>query len=303
MHPHYFHYSAQGQSDGTSIVTANLAETDERLSHIYTERAFHLSELTRELSLSPQIDELTLSAISEQLLLNSPDNTPYKAATVYADTVTLCSELAAALPSGFSRVFSDVFGQGAAIGTAAVGTVAYVPNSYTEQAFAALCSDIKNCRASYHHHFDDICQDVYNGHCQYGILPISSSFDGMLAGLYRMIASYKLKICAICRVEGAHDSHTVFALIVRSLALPEKAISCCMEMLYTPANAHGATDLLCIAALFGHRVLGAGSYGTEDSQTYRFCLDVRADAFYPFLIYLLLFCGDMTPVGLYQIES
>lgn len=303
MHSDYLQFAAVNQSDAASVVQANLAETDERLSHLYCERAFHLSELIRELSLSPQIDELTLSAITEQLPANTKSASPYGTATAYADIAMLCCEFAGALPNGFDRVFSDVFGQPLSPLDTAIGRVAYVPNSYTEQAFGILCASVPGCSASYHHHFDDVCQEVYNGLCQYGILPISSSPDGMLSGIYRMIASYRLKITSVCRIAGGQDAHTVFALIERCTAVPEKPCDCCMEFLYTPANAHDVTDLLCITALFGHRVLGTGSYTAEDGEAFHIRLAILAQAFYPYLIYLSLFCQDMIPVGLYQIES
>lgn len=303
MRPSYLQFAAREQSDAASIVQANLAETDNRLSHLYTERAFHLGELTRELSHAPQIDELTLSAISEQLLVNAKAASPYATATAYADTAMLCCELAAALPNGFERVFGDVFGLPQPPANTAIGRVAYVPNSYAEQAFAILCAGIPDCKRVLHHHFDDVCQEVYNGICQYGILPISSFPDGMLAGIYRMIAGYRLKICSVCRVFGAQDTYTTFALIERCSSAPEKPQDCRMEFLYTPANAHDTTDLLCITALLGHRVLSTGSYITDDGEAFRFRLAICGDTFYPYLIYLSLFCEDMIPVGVYQIES
>lgn len=303
MHPSYLQFAAQEQSDATSVIQANLIETDERLSHLYTERAFHLSELTHQFSLSPQINEPMLSAISEQLMPSSNASFPYGTATVYADIAMLCIELASALPNGFERVFTDVFGKPQPLPDAARGRVAYVPNSYTEQAFGTLCACIPSCRASHHNHFDDVCQEVYNGHCQYGILPVSSSSDGMLAGIYRMITGYRLKICAVCRVSGAQNTHTLFALIERYPTPPQKPHDCCMEFLFTPANTHDTTDLLCITALLGHHVLSTGSYNTEEGETFRFRLAIRKEAFYPYLIYLSLFCEDMIPIGLYQIES
>lgn len=302
MQADYLRYATPDRDDGVDTVQANLAETDERLSHLCTERAFHLAELTQELSLSPTLDEQTLWAITERLFMPSREHDAYKSATVFADIVTLCNEIADALPDGYYRVFADLFGEDTPLADSAVGRVAYVANSFTEQAFSQLCGDTKGCRVSYHHHFDDVCQEVYNGHSQYGILPVQSSAEGMLAGLYRMVARYRLKICAVCRVAGANDSHTVFALVKRTLDVNQKPLSSCFDFLYTPANARDVSDLLCVAGLFGHHLLCSGSYTGTDGETFRLSLSIHADTFYPFLVYLSLFCADLVPIGIYQVK-
>ncbi len=302
MQADYLRYATPDRDDGVDTVQENLTETDQRLSQLCTERAFHLAELTQELSLSPTPDEQTLSAITERLFLLPRDHDAYKSATVFADIVTLCTEIANALPQGYTRVFTDLFGEDVPLADSAVGRVAYVANSYTEQAFSMLCKDIRNCRVSYHHHFDDVCQEVYNGHSQFGILPVQSSAEGMLAGLYRMVARHRLKICAVCRVIGAHDSHTVFALVKRALAVDRNPLSSCFDFLYTPANARDVSVLLCVAGLFGHHLQGSGSFSEPDSETFRISLSLNADTFYPFLVYLTLFCTDLVPIGIYQIK-
>lgn len=301
MQADYLHYTTPDRDDGVDTVQANLAETDRRLLRICIERAFHLSELTHELSLSPTPDDQTLSAITERLFMQSREQGAYRTATVFADIVTLCTEIANALPDGYVRVLADLFGEDVPPADSALGRVAYVANNYTEQAFSLLCADIKGCRVSYHHHFDDVCQEVYNGHSQYGILPVQSSAEGMLAGLYRMIARYRLKICAVCRVAGTHDSHTVFALVKRTLYVPEKPVSSCFDFLYTPAKARDVSDLLSVATLFGHQLLYSGSYTGTDGETFRLCISIHADTFYPFLVYLSLFCTDLIPIGAYQV--
>ncbi len=302
MQADYLRYTTHDRDDGVDTVQANLAETDERLSRLYVERAFHLSELTQELSLSPTPDEQTLSAIIERLFMPSREQDAYKTATVLADIVTLCTEIANTLPDGYTRLLADLFGRDVPLAESALGRVSYVANSFTEQAFSLLCANIPGCRVSYHHHFDDVCQEVYNGHSQYGILPVQSSAEGILAGLYRMVARYRLRICAVCRVAGTHDSHTVFALVKRSLDIPSTPISSCFDFLYTPAISRDVSDLLCVARLFGHHLIDSGSYTSSDGETFRLSLSINAETFYPFLIYLSLFCTDLIPIGIYQIK-
>ena len=302
MQNDYLRYAASKRDNGVDTVQANLDETDLRISQIYTERAFHLSELIQELSLTPFADEQTLLAITERLFSISRDQQSYKTATLFADIATLCAEIAKALPDGFSRIFADLFGESAPPSNMAAGRVAYVANTFTEQAFSLLCADIKSYRVSYHHHFDDVCREVYNGHSQFGILPVQSSAEGMLAGLYRMMASYRLKICAVCHVSAAHDSHTAFALVQRSLDAANIPKSACFDFLYTPASARDVSDLLCIAGIFGHHLLSCGSFTGADGETYRLSLSINPDTFYSFLVYLTLFCTDLIPIGIYQVK-
>lgn len=303
MQSDYLRYSTPDRDDGVDTVQANLAEIDKRHALLCLERAFHLGELTQELAQSPSPDKETLSAISERLFVLSQDHTPYQTATYYADLVTLCTEIAHALPNGYAHFFTELFGDDVPLSNLAKGRVAYVANSYTEQAFLLLCNGIADCRVSYHHHFDDVCQDVYNGGCQYGILPIQSSDEGMLAGLYRLVARYKLKICAVCRVAGAKDGYTMFALVKRSQSRPQTDTSSCLDFLFTPADVRQISDLLCVAGLFGHHVLHTGSFTSHDGETFRLCMMTNPHTLYPFLVYLTLFCTDVTPIGLYKFKS
>ncbi|MBE6698103.1 MAG: hypothetical protein E7581_06235 [Ruminococcaceae bacterium] len=286
------------QDDVTETVHQNLAELDRRLRPLHAARAFHLGELIFEISPEIPLDYEAMLERCERLFPERSTD-PYLCAQHYADLLSICCEIANAYPQGYEHIFSHLFGQYQAPSAQAQGRVAYVANHYTEQAFMELTVFIKQRRVAYFHHFDDVCQEVNNGLCEYGILPIESTSAGLMAGLFRQIELYSLQICATCRVTSADQGYTTFALVRKALPPMQPEQQHCLDFLCTPTDASDISELIAIAGLCSHQVLHAATYAGRESETFRLRLGICSQRLYPFLLYLLLFCADITPIGFY----
>ena len=303
MAPEYPDFPFSIGYDPTETVQENLAEINQRLQPLFLSRAFQLGELIaagKDLPALPDID--TVQAICEHLFHSLQDKDHYTSALYSADLITLCNEIAVAYPENYDNLFSAVFGQHALPAQEAQSRIAYVANSYTEQAFMELKGLVKQHRVAYFHHFDDVCQEVNNGLCEYGILPVESTAEGLMAGLFRLIELYDLRICALCRIPTANNGYTSFALIRKTLAPVQPQPQHCLDFLYTPASPDDVGTLISAAALCGHTLLHTATYMGNDSEIFRLRFGVNPDALYPFLIYLWLFCPDITPIGIYMIK-
>ncbi len=143
----------------------------------------------------------------------------YCSGTSVKDTVALLEHLTSYLPTPISvlsvsddnyEIFSDN----------ASSRIAYVKSNYTDSAFLAFSRLISSPKAVYAQGFDAACEDVYNGSCDYCILPIESVANGKLFGFYSLIDKYDLKIFAVCDIDEALSSNrTRYALISRKLLL------------------------------------------------------------------------------------
>lgn len=301
MKPDYRTFAPAARHDPADTVQQNLAELSERAAVLHRARAFWLGELIAGEISEALPDRDALQTFCEQLILHT-DTQPYAAAQHRADLLALCFEIAAAYPRGYEQAFATLFGQFIPPAETAAGRVAYVQNSYTEQAFMELTGFIKQRRVAYFHHFDDVCQEVTSGLCEYGILPVESSSEGLMAGLCRQIELYDLRICALCRIRNAKDGYTSFALVRKTLPPVQPCEQHCLDLLFSPADPTEAGRLITAAALCGHELLHASTFAGRDGEQFRLRLSVNPDALYPFLLYLQLFCADTTPIGLYTIK-
>lgn len=295
-------YALTAQIDPALTVQQNLNEIQQKQKPLILGRAFQIGELIASLSPDTPPDKDAVQAIFEQLFPSDPSSDSYGTALHYADLVTLCTEIAAIAPDGYTRVFSELFGEPTSSAPQALGRVAYVANSYTEQAFMELTGFIKQRRVAYFHHFDDVCQEVNNGLCEYGILPVESTAEGIMPGLMRLIELYDLRICALCYVPTTQNGRTAFALVRKSLPPMLPTAQHCLDFLFSPADSAETGQLICAAAFCGHTVQHAATYSGQDGELFRFRLSINPDTLYPFLLYLLLFCADITPIGFYIIK-
>ncbi len=302
MNGDFLAYAMGAEQDPTENVRQNLAELDQRHAAQHRARAFWLGELIAALDADTLADRDRLTALCEQLLSPETAQDCYRTATHFADTQALCTELAARYPAGYEQAFAALFGEHEAVSPEAYGRVAYVANSYTEQAFMELTGFIKGRRVAYFHGFEDVCQEVHSGLCEFGILPVESTADGVMAGLLRQIELYDLRICALCHVPTPQSGSTAFALVRRTLAPAQPSSRRCIDFLLSPAAPEDTGRLIGIAALGGHALLHAATYEGQDGELFRLRFSVEPSTFYPFLLYLLLFCTDITPIGFYTIK-
>ncbi|MBQ9779498.1 MAG: hypothetical protein IJW00_01000 [Clostridia bacterium] len=102
-----------------------------------------------------------------------------------------------------------------ALPTTAEGRVAYMPGALADKAYIQFAEHISHCRAAGFHSFVDACEEVWNGLCEYCILPLESSAEGKLVSFSRLTVKYRLQIVAVCDIHGpgGKEDTTRFALM------------------------------------------------------------------------------------------
>ena len=302
MNRDYLTYANAYERDPIENVQQNLNELGARQQSLHRARAFWLGELMADRAddVLPAPDDM--QALFEQLTDEQDQRDPYAAATQYADALSLCNEISMRCPALYEQAFTDLFGTYDSPSPEAQGRVAYVANSYTDRAFLELTGFIKNRRVAYFHGFEDVCQEVRSGLCEYGILPVESTADGAMAGLLRLIELYGLRICALCYVPTPQSGNTAFALVRATLPILQPSAQHCIDLLISPASPEDTGALIAVASLCSHVLLHASAYMGQDSELFRLRFATQPRTLYPFLLYLLLFCTDVTPIGYYSVK-
>lgn len=211
------------------IILSNLEELFHRGLHIGEQEQAHLRELAREIAAEVDDNQTLLTSLPDHRL---PDPTEqadqktscptFKNALAHQlstrQKALLCIELSQQIPAP-NTFLQDLFPQGEELREFSQNRISYQKNSYTElafQRFSKILSD--GVRASYAQSFPSVCEDVFNGVCEYCILPIENSSEGRLISFAHLIAQYDLKISATCDVKVGEDKTTRFALLRRHAA-------------------------------------------------------------------------------------
>ena len=98
-----------------------------------------------------------------------------------------------------------------------LATVSYIKNNYNDTAFLHFSKLFHSTKVSYGTSFEDVCERVYNGVCDYCILPIESATAGKLFSFYSLIDKYDLRIFAVCDIdESSSAKRTRYALLSRT---------------------------------------------------------------------------------------
>ena len=302
MRTEFLGFTQTQAQDPLQNVQQNLAELNARQIPQQHARAFWLGELVASLDQETLSDRDRLLMLCEQLLMEDGERNYYATALHAADVLSLCTELAACYPAGYEQAFAALFGEQDPIAPDAQGRVAYVANTYTEQAFMELTGFIKERRVAYFHGFEDVCQEVHSGLCEYGILPVESTQEGLMAGLLRLIELYDLRICALCNVSNPQGGSTAFALVRKQLIPVPPTARQSLDILLSPTFPEDTGNLIGMATLCGHTLLHAATYGGQDGEQFRLRCSLNPPMLYPFLLYLLLFGADITPIGFYTIK-
>lgn len=133
-----------------------------------------------------------------------------------AEKALLCKLICSREELRTSVADRNVYGNGEAPPTNAYGRIAYMRNKRSDDAFLRLSKTRKTARASYVGTFAEACEAVYNGLCEYCILPVENEREGRLYSFYSMIDRYELKICDTVTVSSEDSSESIrFALVGR----------------------------------------------------------------------------------------
>ena len=77
-----------------------------------------------------------------------------------------------------------------------------VRNNYNNRAYELFSRVISHAKSVYCPNFEECCESVASGECEFTILPIEDNSDGKMFGFYSLLDRFELKIYAVCNIEG-----------------------------------------------------------------------------------------------------
>lgn len=197
----------------------------------------------------------------------------------------------------------------AAVDAEASERVAYLQNSYTDTVYMEFSALLNAPRASYFGSISDVCESVYNGVCEYCILPIETQENGKLPSFYELILKYGFKINAVYDLVR-NDSYTRYALLGKRLNLYKPAVRSKVrnryfELIVSDADNNSIGDILSAAdfcSLKLTRVDTVRARADKLAQENYYCSVFRADGadLVTFLAFLTVDCPDFIPLGYYM---
>lgn len=296
------------------VIDLNLRESAQRFLRICRQEHLHLCDLA---------DEVAKMALEPQELLASlPDRVPdllpketegaglpikgIQALHAAALKVLFATELRRALEKRMSLSPAFFFDEPNEISESAAGLVLYQKSSFADGAYLGFAQCLEGLHAQYASSFSQACEDVYNGLCEYCILPIFNTVEGPLGSFYRLIDRYDLKIVATYTARAAEGSpETTFALLRRTLIPSEALLAGCKKryLAFTLAGSEPeAAHLLSAAHLCGLSLVTVdttlpGEAG--DAVSLRCTFSLEDGDLEAFLLYLAMDAPQYRPLGLY----
>ena len=303
-------YSPEG------VIAENLQELTERADLLGEQEIAHLRELAIEIAQGDDLSDLlsslpyyriTPTAPLTNILTNNREQLSRSRMLLESrQCMLLCGALYEELCNR-EPLLPALFPDAEEVAPHAVGRIVYQRNSYTDDAYLAFATLVPNARAAYAHSFHAACEEVFNGHCEYCILPIENAVEGELVGFSKLILQYELKIAATCDIAGADASRkTCFALLRRNI-LPFCAVDTEKNgffRLSIPAQIPTQmADVLSAASFFGITFVSANTLPTDKEGAmvcYNLTFDIRGGDLYPFLLYLATVAPQYIPIGIYS---
>lgn len=298
------------------VIAENLKELTERGDILGEQEIAHLRELAIGIAQGGDLSDLLSSLPYYRISTTAPaddmltNNTKLLARSRKILEARQCMILCQALYEELRQrepLLPVLFPDEEEIAPHAIGRIAYQRSSYTDDAYLAFAKLVPNARAAYAHSFHTACKEVFNGHCEYCILPIENAVEGELIGFAKLISQYNLKIAASCDIAGADASRrTHFALLRRNvlpLFSPDTEQNGFFRFSLPALSATLVADILSAARFFGLTFLLANTLPIDKEGAlacFNLTFDIRGGDLYPFLLYLATVAPQYTPIGIYS---
>lgn len=303
-------YSPEG------VIAENLQELTERADLLGEQEIAHLRELAIEIAQGDDLSDLlsslpyyriTPTAPLTNILTNNREQLSRSRMLLESrQCMLLCGALYEELCNR-EPLLPALFPDAEEVAPHAVGRIVYQRNSYTDDAYLAFATLVPDARAAYAHSFHAACEDVFNGHCEYCILPIENAVEGELISFAKLIAQFDLKIAATCDIAGADASRkTRFALLRRNMLpilTPDTEKNGFFRLSIPSQSAALMAEVLSAANFFGLTFLFANTLpiDKEGAMAYfNLTFDIRGGDLYPFLLYLTTVVPQYIPIGIYS---
>ncbi|MBQ0126237.1 MAG: hypothetical protein KBS59_07960 [Clostridiales bacterium] len=216
------------------------------------------------------------------------------------DRLCFCKALAARRTYGFAEISEILLGAGDGAKTAESRKITMLRNAKAGRAFEIFARKLRGVEPAYEDNFNALCQAVSSGDASYAVLPVESSSDGRLDGIYRAMEKYGLCILMSCTVRSADGETTRFALAGK--AGNADAGKCNkFEIKISLDSLFDLSVILDAAGFFGAGADSvfslAGMYGRDN--TFGITFDIENADITGFVIYLSLMFSQFVTVGIY----
>ena len=298
------------------IIAANLREAVGRYDRFCEQETAHLRELAIELAGENSLQDL-LTLLPDyrpptfengkDVIAENADILKHSHKLLYArQRIVLCTELYRELSRRAPFPPTLLFSEFEEVSPSAYHRIVYQRSIYADAAYLRFSPLLTDARAAYAHSFHAACEDVYNGHYEFCILPIENAVEGQLISFSRLIAQYDLKIAASCDVVGTDSSrNTRFALLHRNMlpTLEAKDAECGFFRFSIPHDASTElSDVLMAASFCGLRLHSVNTLPPSDGEanaSLQLSFYTDKGLLQPFLLYLAMEIPHYTPIGMY----
>lgn len=186
-------------------------------------------------------------------------------------------------------------------------TVTYVKNSLADEAYDVFSQDLSEARVKYSATLNEAAKLVSSGEVEYALLPFEERGGSRLAAVAELLFREDLKINSVTPVfgfEGLADMK--YALVSKHFTVPDilPDDDRYLEIRIKADASVSVTELFSAAEAldsFLYRI-NTLTFNTEDGASQYYSVVFRDDGkdFSPLLVYLTLFSGAYTPIGIYK---
>ena len=291
-------YKETGNRD-TDAVLRGINEIDERMLTDRRMRLSEIHELVAAVAAEAQNSEAAISRLEAIRPTRDRDNT-----VSALERVALCREYLKLYPDtqGFQREL--FFGSPETLSKSAENAVAYIENTYTEEAFKRFSKELGSAESVRVTSFDELCEMVYSGSSEFGIIPIETAETGKLARFYSLIYKYDLKIASVLSIISS-DSETGFALIRKNIDYPKLKLGQphVFEMFVMLNETETFSEILAAAEFCHMSLYRIDSFPiSHQGGKYTLCPVFKTESsdIDSFLLYMALDFPRYTPIGIYS---
>ena len=185
--------------------------------------------------------------------------------------------------------------------------IAYVKNSLSDEAYDVFSQDLAEPRLTYTKDFKSTVDAVLSGEAEYCLLPLEEKGGARISSVAELIFKYDLKINSVTPVFGLDGiADMKYAMVSKNFTLPklDEGDDRYLEIRIRVDTSASLGEILTAAECFGASVYRANTitFTTDDGDVayYSVVLKDAGEDFAPLLVYLTLFSGAYTPVGIYK---
>ncbi len=290
-------YKKTGDRD-IDAVLSGISELDDRQAVELGSRLAQLHELVGTIAEKYGESGAVLRALRDIRLLGERNELSA------FERVVICREYLSLYPSAAEFRRALFFGSSDAVPTEAQNKIAFIGNNYTDEAYTRFASRLQAPIAMRLLSFDELCENVYGGSCEFGILPIENNENGKLPHFYSMIDKYELKIAAICTVETSDNGSTSFALVRKNIEYPygRLGVPDLLELFVTQVSNEKFSEVLTAAEFCSLELYRIDSLPlSHRSGKFITCpmFRVKDSDIDTFLLYMSIDFPQYTPIGIF----